>query len=79
MRFAIVILLVLGLGGWMLHLTTPDGPPGKLGSTVKVAAIQCPSRLGDVQYNRAHLTRLIERANENGAQIVVLPETAITG
>jgi len=54
-------------------------PTAKTIESVKVAAIQCPSRLGDIEYNRRHLTTLIERAAQMGARIVVLPETAITG
>lgn len=48
-------------------------------ATVKVAAIQCSSELGDVAGNRAKITRLVEEATREGAKIIVLPETAITG
>lgn len=48
-------------------------------ATVKVASIQCSSELGDVAGNRKKLTALIEEAAKNGAKIIVLPETAITG
>lgn len=47
--------------------------------TVKVAAIQCSSDLADVQGNRRKLTALVEEAARNGAKIIVLPETSITG
>jgi predicted amidohydrolase len=47
--------------------------------SVKVAAVQCPSEMGDVEANRARLTRLVREAAANGAKIVVLPEAAITG
>jgi predicted amidohydrolase len=47
--------------------------------TVKVAAVQCSSNLGDVEGNRKKLTALVEEAAANGAKIVVLPEAAITG
>lgn len=46
---------------------------------VKVAAIQCSSDLGEVEGNRAKLKFLVEEAARNGAKIVVLPETSITG
>ncbi len=46
---------------------------------VKVAAIQCSSRLGDVAANRAKITALVEEAARRGAKIIVLPEAAITG
>src|SRR5215212_3793494 len=47
--------------------------------TVKVAAVQCSSELGDVAGNRKKLTALVEEAAANGAKIVVLPETSVTG
>ena len=47
--------------------------------TVKVAAVQCSSELGDVEGNRKKLTALVEEAAAHGAKIVVLPEAAITG
>jgi predicted amidohydrolase len=48
-------------------------------STVKVAAIQCSSDLGAVEDNRGKLTALVREAAANGAKIIVLPETSITG
>lgn len=48
-------------------------------TTVKVAAVQCSSILGDVAANRAKLVRLVEEAASNGAKIIVLPEACITG
>jgi predicted amidohydrolase len=47
--------------------------------TVKVAAIQCSSVMGEVAANRAKLVGLVEQAAEHGAKIVVLPEASITG
>ena len=47
--------------------------------TVKVAAVQCSSDLGEVEANRRKLTALVEQAAANGAKIVVLPEAAVTG
>jgi predicted amidohydrolase len=47
--------------------------------TVKVAAVQCSSELGDVEGNRKKLTALVEVAAKGGAKIVVLPETSVTG
>ena len=46
---------------------------------VKVAVIQCSSDLGAVEANTKKLTALVEQAATNGAKIIVLPETAITG
>jgi predicted amidohydrolase len=48
-------------------------------ATVKVAAVQCSSDLGEVVNNRMKLTTLVREAARNGAKIVVLPEAAITG
>lgn len=46
---------------------------------VKVAVIQCSSDLGAVEANTRKLTALVTEAATNGAKIIVLPETAITG
>lgn len=54
---------------------TPAAEP----RTVKVAAVQCSSELGEVAANTKKLTRLIREAAAHGAKIVVLPEVAITG
>ena len=47
--------------------------------TVKVAAVQCSSDLGDVVGNSKKLSALVKKAAMAGAKIVVLPETSITG
>jgi len=59
---------------WFPTLTFAEPP-----KTVKVAAVQCSSDLGDVAGNTKKLTALVREAAKNGAKIVVLPETAITG
>ena len=60
--------------------SAPTSPPaGDRPLTVKVAAVQCSSELGDVDGNRRKLTALVEEAAGNGAKIVVLPEAAVTG
>jgi predicted amidohydrolase len=48
-------------------------------ATVKVAAVQCSSDLGDTAGNTKKLTALVKEAAANGAKIVVLPETSVTG
>ncbi|MHC4401259.1 MAG: carbon-nitrogen hydrolase family protein [Planctomycetota bacterium] len=48
-------------------------------NTVRVAAIQFISRWARPDENRQGLERLIREAAQNGAKIVVLPETAIPG
>src|SRR5688572_17063842 len=65
-------LMLLAVLGWV---AAADERP----KTVKVAAIQCSSELGDVAGNTAKLTKLVEEAAAKGAKIIVLPETAITG
>jgi predicted amidohydrolase len=44
-----------------------------------VAAVQMPSRLGDVEANSRRMERLARRAARRGADIVVFPEAAVTG
>ena len=53
--------------------------PNPAPRTVKVAAVQCSSDLGDVVGNTRKLTALVKEAARAGAKIVVLPETSITG
>lgn len=52
---------------------------GNAKKTVKVAAIQCPSDLGEIEANTRRLSKLVETAAGSGAKFVVLPETSITG
>ena len=47
--------------------------------TIRVAAVQAVSKLGDTQANLEHYTLLIEQAAGQGAQLIVLPELAATG
>lgn len=54
-------------------------PEPKRPQTVKVAAVQCSAVHGDVEGNRKKLTALATEAAGEGAKIIVLPETAITG
>jgi len=68
------LLAMVVLAFWVCPAMAVDAP-----ATVKVAAVQCSSNLGDVAGNRAKLTKLIEEAAKNGAKIVVLPEAAVTG
>ncbi|MFC1479443.1 carbon-nitrogen hydrolase family protein [Planctomycetota bacterium] len=48
-------------------------------NTVTVAAIQCPSRMGDIEFNRKLLASLIRKAAAEGAKIIVTPECSVTG
>ncbi len=57
----------------------PTGISAPPASRVRVAAIQCPSVLGDVEGNSARLERLVREAAAGGARIVVMPEAAVTG
>jgi len=47
--------------------------------SVRVASVQFASKMGDKEYNRAKLSKLCEEAAAKGANIIVLPETCITG
>ena len=46
---------------------------------MKVAAVQCSSKMGSVASNTRKVTKLVREAARNGAKIVVLPEACITG
>src|SRR5436309_602929 len=70
-------LLLLALLLAFSPMTAAAAPPAA--KTVKVAAVQCSSDLGDVAGNTKKLTALVREAAANGAKIVVLPETAVTG
>jgi predicted amidohydrolase len=64
----------------MVPVFAADPQPAKpAGRTVKVAAVQCSSDLGDVAGNTRKITALVEVAARGGAKFVVLPETAVTG
>lgn len=65
---------IIRLSAWILLVTATAS-----GQTVKVAAVQCSSDLGDVKANRHKLTNLVIQAASNDAKIIVLPEAAITG
>ena len=62
-------------------LESPPAPEVAVPVTrlVRVAAIQAPSTFGAPDWNRDHLEKLVRRAAEQGAKVVVLPECAITG
>src|SRR4051794_28392970 len=71
-RFALPLVTVLAMSAFA-HAQPPKP------ATVKVAAVQCSSDLGDVAGNTKKLTGLVREAAKAGAKIVVLPETAISG
>ncbi len=54
-----------------------EAPPRA--TSVLVAAVQCSSRFGDVEANRAKLTELVRQAAAGGARFIVLPEMSVTG
>src|SRR5262245_56727744 len=76
--FCLVVSLSVTIlvGGCAAEKRTANAIPA---ATVKVAAIQCSSDLGEVEKNREKLTSLVREAASIGAKIVVLPETAVTG
>lgn len=47
--------------------------------TFRVAAVQCPSVFGEPEKNREALGRCVAEAAGRGADVVVLPEAAVTG
>ncbi len=47
--------------------------------TVKVAALQCWTPMGEIKYNRKLLSKMVEIAAKQGAKIVVTPECAVQG
>jgi len=59
-------------------MDTPSSSAASAG-TVRVAAIQCYSRMGEIDYNRRLLKGLIEKAAGAGAKIIVVPECAVSG
>jgi predicted amidohydrolase len=73
----VCLLPLFALGATEPRMQPPVPPPAP--KTVKVAAIQCSSDLGDVAGNTKKLTALTKEAAKAGAKFVVLPETAITG
>lgn len=54
-------------------------PTNTTQTTFRVAAIQASSEFGEPEINRKHLRELIEAAAAQGAQVIVLPEAAVTG
>lgn len=78
---ALVVILSLLLSGTEPRLHSQQAAQGKgeRPQTVKVASIQCSSGLGEVEANTKKLTALIKEAAGEGAKIIVLPETAVTG
>lgn len=69
----------LAVNGFAADRVPLQGTPPRQPLTVKVAAIQCSSTLGDVAGNTRKLTALVVAAATNGAKIIVLPEAAVTG
>jgi len=61
----------------LLPLSATPHPPDA--PRVKVAAVQFMSAFGKPEINRQRLEKCVREAAANGARIVVLPETAITG
>jgi len=62
-----------------IDVMKPEEVAAQSGRSVKVAAIQFASELGQPEVNRTRLETYVREAARNGAKIVVLPETAIQG
>ena len=59
------------------HLAVQASEPGN--DTVRVAAVQCPSVMGETAGNLTRIVSLVRKAADGGAKIVVLPECAVQG
>ena len=74
-RFVVLTAWLAGLVFW----------PGLCGlavesaGTVRVAALQCPSRIGETASNVSNLVSLAREAAAGGARILVTPECALQG
>lgn len=78
-RIFLASMLAGGLSMARQARAEPGAAAGRGRKTVKVAAVQCPSDLGDIEANTRRLSKLVETAASDGAKFVVLPETAISG
>ena len=74
-RTVLGVALVAACGRW----ASPGERRAVADGMVRVAAIQCYSRMGETEYNRKLLTALIAKAAERQAKILVLPECAVHG
>jgi predicted amidohydrolase len=72
---AVITALTVIVAATFAFAEAPAGRP----QAVKVAAVQCSSDLGAIDANSAKLASLVREAAGQGAKIVVLPETAVTG
>jgi len=50
-----------------------------MNNTIRVAGVQMDPQLGDVTRNLSHCLKMIDVAADDGAQLVVFPEAALTG
>ncbi len=62
--------------GQIKHTLRLDDSPA---DTFLAAAVQAPSKFGKPEENRKRLEEFVRQAAWRGAQVVVLPETAVTG
>jgi predicted amidohydrolase len=77
-RGSLLAVVVVAVLAWLSFACVAEGS-GDPPKSVKVAAVQCSSDLGEVEANRKKLTSLVEEAAGQGAKIIVLPEAAVTG
>ena len=77
----VALLAVTAIAGCRKDAPRPASAPAAASrpAAVRVAAVQCYSRFGDVTGNRAKLAALVRKAAAGAAKIVVLPEAAVTG
>ncbi|MBI3724512.1 hypothetical protein HY251_11245 [bacterium] len=75
-------IALVGLVAWWLARPTPAPAPQpgpERPRTVRVAAVQFHSVMGDVDRNRRGLAALVRRAAAGGAKLISLPEAAVSG
>ena len=71
MKISLSCMAAILLAGISVATQEPD--------TVRVAAVQCPSRMGKTSENLANIATLVRKAASQGAKIVVLPECSVQG
>jgi len=77
------IMLLLIFGSQICIAETPPPYPGERvkgkEAVIKVAACQMEPHIGDIDYNLNKMIEFIDKAADQGATLIVLPELANTG
>jgi len=75
----LTLLSAVCVVGWSAATARANDDSPERPTIVRVAAVQMPTVLFDNATNLANMVARTEEAAANGAQLVVLPETAVTG